>query len=256
MSTTSKLSSALETIQEELETAKVVQCAFLPQEHNPVNGVKTFGLYLPSAILGGDLYDIIAIHDNALGLVILDVAGHGVAAALISAMAKLAFTREVGLKHSPGEIFAAVNTELVKHFPVNIYLTAFVGILDVSTGKFVYSSAGHPPSMHICKELGTVEYLKTPRPNTFIGLLPDQKYCEGIVTLSKGDKIVMYTDGLTECMNVIDEQFGRPRLAEILKTHYAMSGAELLEVIKNEYQTFNAGQSQQDDITLLVSEIV
>ena len=226
----------------------------MPRLSGLVYGTEIDGIYMPSEAVGGDLYDIVAIDNNRVAIVILDVAGHGVAAALISAMAKASFSRHLDRELSPAGVFAEVNTELIDYFPHNMYFTAFLAILNAQTREFVYSSAGHPPAAVVRKGATEVDPLKTSGP--FVGLLPESKYRDASVRLEGGDKVVMYTDGITESMDGRNRQFGRTRLFDILLKTRDLPPKETLEAVVEERRSFVAGQEQKDDITLLSFQVL
>lgn len=254
IATKEQLERALNGIKDDLQTARLVQRALLPRVEGLVYGTEVAGVYMPSEAVGGDLYDIVSIDNDRVAMLILDVAGHGVAAALISAMAKASFSRHLDRNLSPAQVFSEVNAELIDYFPHNMYFTAFLAVLNGRNREFAYSSAGHPPVALIRKGASAVESLKTSGP--FIGLLPESSYHDASVRLGQGDRVVMYTDGVTESMDPQNRQFGRTRLYEVLMKARDLLPHEMLEAVVEERRAFVAGQGQKDDITLLSFQVL
>jgi serine phosphatase RsbU (regulator of sigma subunit) len=248
--TTVKLEMALRSINEELQTAKLVQKALLPQDISTLPGVAVGAIYVPCGTVGGDLYDVIPIDDMKTAFLLLDVAGHGVPAALIAAMAKLSFARNIKKGLSPRNIFERVNAELIHYLPPERFVTAILAIFDAQTRSFSLARAGNPPAMFLKAASTTVEHLSTT--GTFIGVFPEGKFGQMDIVLNPGDKVLLYTDGLTECTNTEEKQLGRPQLSEMfLKTRASPPDETAVRLLKHA-QAFVGNAPQRDDITLLV----
>jgi serine phosphatase RsbU (regulator of sigma subunit) len=251
--TTLELEKALQSIHQELETAKIVQKAFLPQDIYSIPGVEIGVMFVPCGTVGGDLYDVIPIDDSQTAFLLLDVAGHGIPAALIAAMAKLSFARNIKKGLSPKEIFQIVNKELINYLPSERFITAILCVFDASSKQLSLARAGNPPALLLRASSNTVEQL-TP-PGTFIGVFPDGKFEQIDLPLSSGDRLLLYTDGLVECTDSSDKQFGRTRLSELFLQTRTTPADETTVHILMKTKAYVGDGPQQDDITFLVLEI-
>jgi phosphoserine phosphatase RsbU/P len=248
-----KFEEALKSINEELETAKMVQKSLLPNRIGAMPGVELAATFLPSGSIGGDLYDIVKIDENHIAFLIFDVCGHGVPAALISAMAKVSFARHIVSAGSPDLILQQVNNELVSFMPNERFLTAFLGILDTSKRQFVYARAGHPPAVLLRQASRSVEYLTCK--GAFIGLYPDARYDNGLVELDPGDSLLLYTDGLIESLSENGGRFGKDRLEKALLLSVDSDPSDMTTTIISEWNLFVGNQPQSDDVTFLIARI-
>jgi serine phosphatase RsbU (regulator of sigma subunit) len=248
--TKEQLEEALESINEELETARLVQRSLLPDVFGDLRELEVSSVYRPCASIGGDLFDIIRIDERRVALLILDVAGHGPHAALISAMAKISFTRNISRHIDPAATLAAVNAELNVYIPRSLYLTAHLGIIDTVENTLTYSSAGHPPTMHMNHAKGRVEMLKAR--GFFVGLLPDSTYQQEVVPIVAGDTLVLYTDGLIESPGPDDHPCGRERLRSLLFQVMDEPPSVIATKLMSDLKAFTASTPQLDDIAILV----
>ena len=252
--TTRELERALSSINEELETAKRVQKSLLPQNLDTIAGLDLCAAYLPSGLIGGDMYDVTRTDDSHTTFLVLDVCGHGVPAALITAMAKISFTRSLLKSDSPREIFTQVNAELCRFMPESRFVTAFCAVFDMPKNTLVFSRAGHPPAAHFSASRGTVEYLLTSAP--LIGCFPDSIFEESSVAVGTGDVIVFYTDGLVESQNKADARFDMKEFESTLTRTAGLSAKDITAAIVGMLSSFIAGTPQSDDVTVLVVKIV
>ncbi len=251
--TTQQLEKALTSINEELETAQRVQKSLLPQNLAAVGGVDVAVSYMPTSIIGGDMYDIVEIDDDRIAFLILDVCGHGVPAALIAAMSKVSFTRTILKYDSPRYIFTQVNGELCRFMPDGRYVTGFLGILDKAKKTFTYSRAGHPPVALVRPGSDAVSYLKIPAP--LIGIFYDSKFEEASIDVSSGDVLVFYTDGLVECVDADGKHFNMQEFENAVLANKSDTAAAILDSISLSLNSFRSGAPQADDITTLVVKI-
>jgi two-component system sensor histidine kinase ChiS len=245
-----ELEDALHNINEELDTARRVQRAFLPQDTCTIEGAEICALYSPTGRVGGDLYDIIPLDDHRTAILMVDVAGHGVPAALISAMAKLSFARHIRKGIGPKEIFLRVNSELIHYMPPERFVTAFLGFLDTDAMTFTHARAAIPPAILFHKQTLSCEFLSAG--GTFIGMFPEIRFDEKTVSVASGDKLVMFTDGLTECINEKGEMFGKSRLEKCIIDSADLDVDETTAAILREVRLFTGGSPQSDDITLVI----
>ncbi len=252
--TKEELEEALSNINAELETARRVQKSFLPQDTFKIKSVNINSQYLPSGRVGGDLYDIVPLDDHRTAVLLVDVAGHGVPAALISAMAKLSFSRHIYKGISPQEIFHRVNNELIHYMPPERFVTAILGIVDTQNMEFTHVRAANPPALLFHKETNKCDYLTTT--GTFIGLFPDVPFEQKSAPIRPGDKIVLYTDGLIECINNQGKQFGKIKLENAVLGISSLNAKDFNLEIINKIQNYTTGLPQSDDITMVTIELL
>lgn len=251
--TSLKFEEALKNINEELEMAKLVQKSFLPGRIGGIPGLEIAATFLPSGSIGGDLYDVVKIDDARTALLIFDVCGHGVPAALISAMAKVSFSRHIITEESPDLVLRQVNNELVSFMPNERFLTAFLAIIDIPKRQIVYSRAGHPPAALFRQAARTVEYLTCK--GAFIGLYPDARYDRCVAALEPGDTVLLYTDGLIESPSEKGDRFGKANLEKALMASAGSDPSDTTTNIISEWNSFIGNEPQMDDVTLLVARI-
>jgi serine phosphatase RsbU (regulator of sigma subunit) len=252
--TTQKLEKALADINDELETAQRVQKSLLPQNLGVIRGVDLAVEYLPSGIVGGDMYDVVRIDDDRAAFLILDVCGHGVPAALITAMSKVSFTRTIHKYDSPRIIFTQVNGELCRFMPDSRYVTAFLGILNLAKQTFTFSRAGHPPVAHASAEKRAISYLSMAAP--LIGCFYDSKFEEKSVSVSHGDVLVFYTDGLAESVYGAGGHFNMQDFEKAILDNMDKSAQRILDDISSTLAAFREDEPQADDVTILVVKIL
>lgn len=246
-----KITAEQERISTELNVATKIQREMLPLLYPPFPDRSDFDLYAsmtPAKEVGGDLYDYVLLDDDHLMIVVGDVSGKGVPAALFMVIAKtlLSSHGEEGL--SPAEIFNVTNSQLCKGNETGLFVTCWLGILTFSTGELRFVNAGHPyPVVFHDNE---VSYLKT-RPNLVLAGMEGMRYAENSITLAKGDRIFIYTDGVTEATNSKKELFGDERLLNVLKNTLHLDAPKTLEAVQSAINEFVGEAEQFDDITML-----
>jgi serine phosphatase RsbU (regulator of sigma subunit) len=250
--TTQQLEAALASINEELETARRMQKSLLPQTVDTFPGVEFSGVYLPCGMVGGDMYDVVRVDDTHVAFLIIDVCGHGVPAALITAMAKISFTRCILKEGSPKSIFTQVNTELFHFMPEGRYVTAFLAILDLAKKELVFSRAGHPPAL-LSQGTG-VEYLSTGAP--LVGCFADSQFEEASTPVAPGDAIALYTDGIVECVNDASDRYPMLLMENIMRGAREKPAAEVSAAIIDSFRKFSGTGPQADDVTVMVVKIL
>ena len=228
----------------ELNTAKKIQMDMLPKDF-PAN---LFALLRPAREVGGDLYDF-ALHGDVVYFVVGDASGKGVPAALFAFMAGTVFRMCCALKLDPGEICGRINEALAHNNEMNMFVTLFVGALDLKTGELKFSSAGHNPPVVIRPD-GEAEFLKAERrPPT--GAISGTFYPLQSVRLARGSKILVYTDGITEAENAALAQYGESRLLSCASGYAGLGVREMAQGLLASVDRFVAGAEQSDDITVL-----
>jgi|GEM_PF-1245813 len=233
----------------ELDVAKQVQQGMLPKVMPQLPGWDLAANYQPTYKVSGDYYDVEKLDDNHLFLLMTDVSGHGVPAALVTAMAKMAFDRRVRLGKSVSQVLHDVNIDLCAAIKTEHYLTVFAGILEISTGRMQYSRVCHPYPIIYRYKTRQLEHLKM-RGGFFLGMFEDSVFTEEDVVIHPGDQLFIYTDGVHESLNPRDELFGRKRLESVVQKHAHMGSSEVIAQVQKERDRFAEGRQPQDDITL------
>ena len=244
-----------ERIEAELNVANHIQSSMLPCIFPAFPELKEFEIYAtmnPAKEVGGDFYDFFMVDDRHLAVVMADVSGKGVPAALFMVIGKTLIKDHTQPQKSLGEVFNNVNNLLCDSNKEGLFITAFEGVLDLITGQFCYVNAGHELP-YICRKNQDFEPYKI-KPGFVLAGMEDMHYMEGSLQLEAGDRVFLYTDGVTEATNAADELYGNKRLQDILNRNKGMGPQQLLEEIKNDVDRFAKGVSQFDDITMLCLE--
>jgi sigma-B regulation protein RsbU (phosphoserine phosphatase) len=244
------LEKAQAQLKAELEVARSLQLAILPSAFPVRPGCQGAARMIPATTMGGDFYDYIELPDGQVGLVIADVSGHGVPAAFFMAVARTNL-RELAARHAdPGECLAQTNDALCAQNPLDLFVTVFYCILDPKTGALRYANGGHNPP-YVRRAAGPIESLDGTG-GLVLGAMPGVRYPTHTVQLLRGDRLVLYTDGVTEACNPTDELYGAHRLVDEVHVHGGGTPAALVERICQSVNTFAGSAPQSDDITLTV----
>ncbi|MDR2702465.1 MAG: SpoIIE family protein phosphatase [Spirochaetaceae bacterium] len=244
-----------ERISTELNVASSIQTSMLPCIFPPFPDRTEFDLHalmLPAKEVGGDFYDFYFIDNDNLAVVIADVSGKGVPAALFMVITKT-LIKNCSFCKRPQDILESVNNKLCENNEANMFVTAFMGFYNIPSGRFVYVNAGHNPPL-VKKHRTGYEFLKT-EPGIVLAWMQNAKYKEKEITFEPGDVLYLYTDGVTEAMNGKRELFGEQRLLAALNANKDSPPNELLSVVKREVDTFADGTEQADDITMLALKV-
>lgn len=239
-------------ISTELDVATRIQADMLPCIFPAFPERPEFDIYAtmnPAKEVGGDFYDFFMVDETHLAIVIADVSGKGVPAALFMVIGKTLISDHTKPNINLGEVFTDVNELLCKSNNEGLFITAFEGILDLVTGEFRFVNAGHEIPF-ISRAGGAYEPYKLHAGFVLAGM-EGTKYRSGCIQLAPGDKIFQYTDGVTEATNAAHELYGMERLANVLAKNTAKTPAELLPVVKADIDAFVGEAPQFDDITML-----
>lgn len=250
-----KDSEERQRISTELDVATRIQADMLPCIFPAFPDRPEFDIYAsmnPAKEVGGDFYDFFMVDETHLALVIADVSGKGVPAALFMVIGKTLIKDHTRPNVDLGDVFSEVNDLLCESNSEGLFITAFEGILNLVTGEFRFVNAGHELPF-IAKSGGTYEPHKL-RAGFVLAGMENTKYQSGSIHLSPGDKIFQYTDGVTEATNKDHELYGMKRLADILAQNTDKKPAELLPAIKADIDAFVGEAPQFDDITMLCVE--
>lgn len=241
--------AARERQESELQVARSIQQGLLPAGPLDLQGYQIRALLQPAKAVGGDFYDYFTLSDNKLCFFIADVADKGIPAALFMAATKSVLSLRTKDLREIRKILTAVNQEVINNNDSCMFVTLFCGILDLQTNTMEYSLAGHDPPMLLRKN-NTLERLEEAHCPA-LGLDDESDYTSATTTLSPGDALLLFTDGVTEAMNNAGELFGEKRLQETLARCLGKPAEELLACVEKELETFTGSQPQHDDITML-----
>ncbi len=242
----------LVTIKQELDMAHDVQMSFQPNEIRESETQDIKGIIIPAREVGGDLYDFFYIDESHIALIIADVSGKGVPAALFTTVTR-ALVRAAAAKNysSPADCLNIVNELLCENNPSCVFITLFFGVLDLHSGELVYCNAGHNPP-RLLKADSSVAILPRTE-NIVLGIQPGHTYHNKRFELMPGDTLVLYTDGVTEAENLSHEEFTESRLDKKLAELAGTSSREITAAIVDAVQDFAGEAPQSDDITCVVT---
>ena len=244
-----------ERIDAELTLAARIQSDALLKDFPPFPDRPEFDIYAsmdPAKEVGGDLYDFFLIDDDHLAVVIGDVSGKGIPASLFMMLA-ITLIRHVARTHnSPAEILQAVNEEICSRNPTQMFITVWLGILEISTGKMITANAGHEYPV-VKQPGGSFEMLKN-KHGLVIGAMEGIRYREIELDLEPGAKLFVYSDGVPEATSLNEELYGTDRMIEALKTCEQGTPQEILETVNRSIQEFVGAAPQFDDLTMLCME--
>ena len=247
-------SSKLASTQTELNMATEIQSAMLPSIFPPFPERKEFEIYAtmdPAKEVGGDFYDFFIIDEDHLGVVIADVSGKGVPAALFMMISKTVIKNYAMLGISPSEVLMKSNESLCVQNDSKMFVTVWIGILEISTGRMSCANAGHeyPAIFHD----GKYELLKD-KHGFVLGAMEESIYREYEIQMEKGDRIFVYTDGVPEAMNANDELFGTDRMVEALNRKPEANPEGVLRNIRASVDEYVGNAEQFDDLTMVCLE--
>lgn len=235
----------------ELDIATQVQARLFPQRLPAMRSLEYAGTCVQTRRVGGDYYDFLSLGQERLGLVIGDIAGKGMPAALLMAYLQAALRSQCAIAvEEPERLLQSVNRLFYENTADNAYATFFYSEFDDRTGRLRYANCGHLPALLLRLD-GSVERLDSMAP--VLGLFADWECRTAEHRLLPGDLLAIYTDGITEAFNARDDEFGEERLLEALHTHRASSPCEIVAAILDEVRRFSP-QEQHDDMTLIVAK--
>ena len=244
-----------ERITNDLHMANQIQTSVLPHDFPPFPEKKEFELYAmmkPAREVGGDFYDFFLVDDDHLCLVIADVSGKGIPASLFMMNSKVLIKSFASGDNTPAEVLEKVNKEICENNQMEMFVTVWLGILELSTGKMVAANAGHEYPV-IGHSGGEFEIIKD-RHGFVVGGMEGVKYKDYELQLMPGDKLFVYTDGVPEATNAKNELFGVDRMLEALNADKHAPVEEMLRNVRKAVSEFAAGTEQFDDLTMLAME--
>jgi sigma-B regulation protein RsbU (phosphoserine phosphatase) len=240
----------LERTEYEMETARNIQESFLPDLPPPREGFELAALSLPAKQVGGDFYDFIPVSQDKLGLVIADVSGKGVPAALFMALSRTLVRANVSQNLTASQSIKRANDLISQEAKFGMFVTLFYAVLDQPTGTLEYVNAGHNPPFVVKGNSKDIILLKAK--GIALGVMEDIALEEKTIKLDSHDIVVFYTDGITEAVNGAGEQFGEARLIETINRNADLPMKDLINTVKNEVFSFAQGQDQHDDFTMVL----
>ena len=241
-----------ERIGAELNVATQIQADMLPRIFPAFPARTEFDIYAtmdPAKEVGGDFYDFFLVDDDHLAVVVADVSGKGVPAALFMVIAKTLIKNHAQNRETPAEVFTHTNAQLCEGNDAGLFVTAWMAVLEISTGKLIYVNAGHNPPL-LQRAGGSYEWLRS-RPGFVLAGMEGMRYRENEMELNPGDRLFLYTDGVTEATDANKELYGDDRLQAALDRQGNVPVRQLLTGIKESIDAFVGDAEQFDDITML-----
>jgi len=236
-------------LETQLEVARQVQLQLLPPRDPQLEGYDISAYNFPTEEVSGDYYDWVRIYDDQIGMVIADVSGKGVPAALLMAFLRASLRAATHIGYAPHISMSKVNYLLWESIERNQFVTAFYGILDATNRTLAYANAGHSPEL-LMKMDGTVRFEE--RGGVPLGMFRDSRYYEYFETIEPGEVFVLYTDGVTEAMSPAAEEYSRERLVDAVRQCRDQPAREMIDFIHRELIAWTAGQGLGDDVTLFI----
>ncbi|HEX2229451.1 MAG TPA: SpoIIE family protein phosphatase [Candidatus Binatia bacterium] len=237
----------------ELEQAKRVQQRFVttifPQGRSLAFGHR----YRPSRVVGGDMFDVVAVGEHEVAIMMADVSGHGLAAALLTSVAKVLFRIGAEQCREPAELLRWLNRQISSYLATGEFLTVFLGLWNAKSQLFSYAGAGHPPALLLTPANGSLDRLHV-SPG-IVGILRDGEFSSRSAQLSAGQRIVCYTDGITEAMNGRCILFGEDGLAAACARSAGVPIDQMVEKVFCELDQFVGSEPRRDDQAMLALEV-
>lgn len=246
------IAEAAARIDRELEFARSIQHSAIPSVFPPYPGHSEFDIYATmdtAKEVGGDFYDFYFVGENKLGFIIADVSGKGIPAAMFMMTAKTIIKGYAEAGKPVDEVFTTANEKLCESNEAGMFVTAWMGELDIVTGKVEFANAGHNPPL-VRHAGGGFEYMKS-KPGFILAGMEGMKYRKNEFTLAPGDEIYLYTDGVTEATDSENNLYGEERLLALLNSMGGLTGEEICRAVKADIDAFVGDAPQFDDITML-----
>ncbi|MCP4138168.1 MAG: SpoIIE family protein phosphatase [bacterium] len=243
------------TIEKELEIARLLQQKLLPGSLPEIPGYNSHVEYIPMDKVGGDLYNFFD-DDDTIELFMADVSGHGLPGAFLSTITKMAL-ESIEARRSPGTVLEKVNKIICKFTVLGNYVTTFFCTIDKKTNVMNYCNGGHfPPMVYREKTNEIFDLIDLKSKNPPLGWFENKTYSEITFQLEPADRLILYTDGIFECRNTIDEEYGIERFAQFCRSHRGLSPAEFTESIFNHVKDFAGSEHFDDDVCLLIFDVL
>ena len=233
----------------QLEVARQVQLELLPASDPKLEGFDICAWNFSTEEVSGDYYDWVSIYEDQIGLVIADVSGKGVPAALLMAFLRASLRAAIHIGYAPHISMAKVNYLLWESIERNQFVTAFYGVLDASNKTLAYTNAGHNPPLVMNRD-GTAYFIE--RGGLPLGMFRNTRYYEYYQSIEPGQTLVLYTDGVTEATGIKEEEYGRDRLEEAVRVNRNLSAKDLITAIQQDVLAWTDGRGASDDMTFFI----
>jgi phosphoserine phosphatase RsbU/P len=246
-----QIAKQLVEINTELEMARQIQLSILPSSTPKIGGMEIVARYIPMTSVAGDFYDFIVVDATHIGILIADVSGHGLPAALIASMLQVALTAQVSHASEPGKVLSGLNHALCGKFQHNFVTAAYVYV-DLEKNTMTYGGAGHPPLLLWRKSTGSTSQLL--ENGLVLGQFEEATYDSLQVPVEAGDRFVLYTDGILETSSPSDEEFGTDRFMKFMETNNKLAAGPFADAVLLElahWLQLPPGEGHKDDISLL-----
>ncbi len=243
-----------ERMKRDLEIAASVHQSILPTSFPEIANYNFAGLSRPAREVGGDMYDVMEVGDDHIGVVMADASGKSVQAAIYMAVVRALFLSETAFTTSPSEVAYRIHDLLMKATSADMFVTAFYATINKKTKQMRYIRGGHDRPVYYDSQTQSVKLLDAP--GRFMGLLPNLIVQEDSLTFTEGDVLICYSDGITDATNPDGEMYGLDRLVTILGEHHAKSAEDISAIITQDIDKFRQGEEQPDDMTMLVVKAV
>jgi phosphoserine phosphatase RsbU/P len=247
-------------INKELQIANQIQASILPRGVPRIAGLEIVARYVPMSAVAGDFYDFLVVDDRHLGVLVADVTGHGVPAALIASMLKVAFAGQTTHAEDPARVLAGLNRALCGKFEEHFVTAAYV-FVDLDRFILRYAGAGHPPLLLVSRSNARgrdSESREVEANGLMLGLFPEAAYSSVEIPFDAGDRVLLFTDGILEATNSAREEFGKSRLKKFLAAS-SSSASHLADALLLELRHWSGAEAKRmhdDDITLLVLDFL
>jgi sigma-B regulation protein RsbU (phosphoserine phosphatase) len=233
----------------QLEVARQVQLELLPAQDPELEGFDISAYNFPTEEVSGDYYDWVRIYEDQIGIVVADVSGKGVPAALLMAFLRASLRAAIHIGYAPHISMAKVNYLLWESIERNQFVTAFYSVLDASNRTLAYTNAGHNPPLLLEKD-GSARFIE--RGGLPLGMFKNTRYYEYYLSMEPGQVLVLYTDGVTEATNGGGEEYGSERLEQAVRAGRQLSARELIDFIYKDVLEWTEGRGATDDITFFI----
>jgi sigma-B regulation protein RsbU (phosphoserine phosphatase) len=246
----------LAALQHEMDAAWQIQASILPRTLPTLEGCRLAVRYVPMASVAGDYYDFVTVDNTHLGILIADVAGHGVPAALIASMVKVALSSQCMCVSDPAAVVSGLNQVLCRQ-ETGQFVTAGYLLLDLKNATGLYSGAAHPPLLLWRSADGKIQEIH--ENGLPLGFRPNEQYSNVPIHLIPGDRLLMYTDGIIDAASPSGDFFGEQSFKEFIKNHSPLTGDRFADLLLQDLTIWSgrkAGRTQEDDLTLIIVDIV
>ncbi len=236
-------------LETQLEVARQVQLELLPASDPKIEGFDISAYNFPTEEVSGDYYDWVQLYDDQIGIVIADVSGKGVPAALLMAFLRASLRAASHIGYATHISMSKVNYLLWESIERNQFVTAFYGVLDATNRTLAYANAGHNPPL-LMDAAGNARFEE--RGGVPLGMFRDSRYYEYFATINPGETLVMYTDGVTEATNPAGEEYGRDRLVAAVRRARALPARQMIDFLQRDLIEWTDGRGATDDVTFFV----